>query len=453
MHKFFGTDGIRAKAGEFPLDHSSVFLIGKALTHILINKLGKKPLILIGRDTRESGEWIEKALCAGILSEKGETHSAGVLPTSAIAYLTAKFNYSAGIVISASHNPYYDNGIKIFSSKGTKISSEIEEKIEEYLIERKSIIRESLQQENQIIINKALRDTYIKFLKSQFSNIHFNQDIKLVIDCSNGASSFIAPQIFSELGLKVIPLNNKPNGKNINLNCGSLYPESLAQEVIKNKANLGIAYDGDTDRAIWVDEKGKILNGDYTLFILADFLKKKGKLSSPEIIATIMSNLGLEIALQKKGLTLIRTPVGDKYVLEEMIKRGSNLGGEQSGHTIFLDIFPTGDGILTSLKMLEVLITEGKNLSELAKGMEEFPQILLNVKIKEKKDLNQFPEIIKTIDNIKEKLGKEGRVIVRFSGTEPKVRIMVEGRDYKKIKEYAHQIGEIIEKYLGFKYL
>jgi phosphoglucosamine mutase len=271
----------------------------------------------------------------------------------------------------------------------------------------------------------------------------------LVVDCGNGASSFIAPQIFSELGFDVIPINNKPDGKNINLNCGSLYPELLAQEVVKNSANLGIAYDGDTDRAIWVDEKGRILNGDYTLYVMANFLNKRGKLTSPEIIATVMSNLGLEIALKREGLNLIRTRVGDKYVLEEMIKRGSNLGGEQSGHTIFLDVFPTGDGILTTLKMLEVLITEEKDLSELVKDMEEFPQILLNVKIKEKKDLNQFPEIIKTINEVKKKLGNEGRVIVRFSGTEPKVRIMVEGKDPIVIKEYANQIGEKIEKYLG----
>ena len=449
MGKFFGTDGIRAKAGEFPLDHLTVFLVGKALTLILNKESGKKPLILIGRDTRESGEWIEKDLIVGILSEGGEIHSAGIIPTSAIAYLTAKFNYSAGIVISASHNPYYDNGIKIFSSKGTKISSEIEEKIENYIIEKIPAIKELPAQESRVIVERNLHDSYIEFLKSQFSKVSLNRNIKLVVDCGNGASSFIAPQIFSELGLNVVPINDKPDGKNINLNCGSLYPENLAQEVLKNNADLGIAYDGDTDRAIWVDEKGRILNGDYTLFVIANFLKKRGRLTSPEIVATIMSNIGLEIALHKKGLTLVRTPVGDRYVLEEMMRRGANLGGEQSGHTIFLDVFPTGDGILTTLKMLEVLITEEKTLSELTKDMEEFPQILLNVKIKEKKDLQEFPEIIKTINGVREKLGDEGRVIVRFSGTEPKVRIMVEGKDPKIIKEYADQIGEKIKKYLG----
>ncbi|MCP2606258.1 phosphoglucosamine mutase, partial [Candidatus Aminicenantes bacterium AC-708-I09] len=436
-------------AGDFPLDKSTVFLVGKALAFILFKKTGKKPSILIGRDTRESGEWIEQALIAGILSEKGEIHSAGIIPTSAIAYLTARFNYNAGIVISASHNPYYDNGIKIFSSNGTKISSHMEEEIENYIIKKNKSINKFSEFKKQVKIEKELCDTYIKFLKSQFPRISPNKNIKLVVDCGNGASSFIAPQIFSELGFDVIPINNKPDGKNINLNCGSLYPELLAQEVVKNSANLGIAYDGDTDRAIWVDEKGRILNGDYTLYVMANFLNKRGKLTSPEIIATVMSNLGLEIALKREGLNLIRTRVGDKYVLEEMIKRGSNLGGEQSGHTIFLDVFPTGDGILTTLKMLEVLITEEKDLSELVKDMEEFPQILLNVKIKEKKDLNQFPEIIKTINEVKKKLGNEGRVIVRFSGTEPKVRIMVEGKDPIVIKEYANQIGEKIEKYLG----
>ena len=449
MGKFFGTDGIRGKAGEFPLDHVTIFLVGKALTLILNREGKKRPLILIGRDTRESGEWIEKDLIAGILSEGGKIHSAGIIPTTAVAYLTAKFDYSAGIVISASHNPYYDNGIKIFSSAGTKISSEIEEEIENYIIEKSSAIKDSFTRENQIIVERNLCDNYIKFLKSQFSGISLNQNIKLVVDCGNGASSFIAPRVFSELGLNVISINNEPDGKNINLNCGSLYPENLVREVLKNKADLGIAYDGDTDRAIWVDEKGKILNGDYTLFILADFLKKKGRLTSSEIVATIMSNIGLELALQRKGLTLVRTPVGDRYVLEEMIRRGSNLGGEQSGHTIFLDVFPTGDGILTTLKMLEVLITEEKTLSELAKDMEEFPQILLNVEIKEKRDLQEFPEIMRTINEVKEKLGDEGRVIVRFSGTEPKARIMVEGKDPDIIKEYANRIGEKIKKYLG----
>ncbi|MFQ6081926.1 MAG: phosphoglucosamine mutase [Candidatus Aminicenantia bacterium] len=446
MPKYFGTDGIRARAGEFPLDYSSIYTLGRTLVSYL-KKREKEPVVLIGRDTRESGEWMEKALIEGIRSGRGQDFSAGIIPTSAVAYLTVKFNYSAGVVISASHNPFYDNGIKIFSSGGRKISPVIEEEIEKAIVVSKEI-PERKENDLEVISQPSFSLEYVKFLKSQFPRTLSGKNIKIVVDCSNGASFAIAPQVFSELGFDIIPINNQPDGKNINLNCGSLHPEFLVQEVVRNKADIGIAYDGDTDRAIWVDEKGKILNGDYTLFILSGFMKEKGQLRTPEIVATTMSNLGLELALEKRGFELIRTPVGDKYVLEEMIKRGSSLGGEQSGHTIFLDIFPTGDGILTSLKMMEALIDQEKSLSELAQGMEEFPQILLNVEVKEKKDLTQFPEIVKLIKYVEQKLNKEGRVNIRYSGTEPKIRIMVEGKKYQDIERYAHQIAEGIKKYL-----
>ncbi|MEW6456482.1 MAG: phosphoglucosamine mutase [Acidobacteriota bacterium] len=441
MSKYFGTDGLRAKAGEFPLDYDSLYIIGQILTEIFEER-GIKKNVLIGKDTRESGSWIEASLCSGIKSKNGKVYLAGIIPTSAICYLTRKFNFSAGISISASHNPYEDNGIKIFGSDGIKIEDEIEEEIEKRLIERK---RSKIKRE-EIIEDKKFSSEYFNFLKKVGEGLN-GDNLKIVVDCANGAASNFAPILFSELGFDVIPINNNPDGKNINYRCGSLFPGSLSKEATSKGAIFGIAYDGDSDRAIWVDKDGEIFDGDHTLLIQAKYLKDK--LISPFIIGTVMSNLGLEIALKKYGFKLIRTPVGDKYVLQEMRKRKSKLGGEQSGHTIFLDILPTGDGIVTTIQMLKVIVAEKKSLKELSSDMEKFPQILVNVKVKEKKPLNELPEIVNIEEKIKKEIGKRGRILLRYSGTEPKLRIMIEGENEEKIKDWAEEIASAVKNTLG----
>jgi len=445
MEKLFGTDGIRAVAGEYPLDYSSVYTLAKVLISLL-NEKGLEPKILIGKDTRDSGTWLEEALTQGIKNSQGEAVSAGVIPTSAISFLTNKFFFSAGIIISASHNPYHDNGIKIFSPEGKKISDKWEKKLEKALITSREAVKKVT---TKIYPNLSYCQYYKDFLKSKFSHVNLQKKIKVVLDCSNGASSFIAPQVLSELGLQVIAINNSPNGKNINENCGSLYPQNLARKVVETKADIGIAYDGDADRAIWVDERGNILNGDHTLFILSQFMREKKRLRSNNIVATTMSNLGLEKSLEKLGFKLIRTQVGDKYVLEEMKKLKANLGGEQSGHTIFPDDCPTGDGILTSIKMLEALAEKNLSLSKMVEGFNEFPQVFKNVRVRKKIDFNQFPEIIKALKDIKSHLKDSGRIDVRYSGTEPLARIMIEGKDTNQIEHHAQQMADIIAKNLG----
>lgn len=445
MEKLFGTDGIRAVAGQSPLDYSSVYALGKALISLL-EKEDLKPRVIIGRDTRESGEWLEQALFQGINEGQGEAVSVGIIPTSAVSFLAKKYSFSAGIVISASHNSYQDNGIKIFSSQGMKISDAWESKLEKAIIEAPSNVK---RENTRITPQSSLGQDYVDFLKSRFSHVNLKRKIKVVLDCSNGASSLFASQVFLGLGSEVIAMGNTPDGKNINANCGSLYPQNLAKKVVESKADIGVAYDGDADRAIWVDEKGRILNGDHTLFVLSRFMKEKGHLKSDYVIATTMSNMGLEKALEKLDLKLLRTQVGDKYVLEEMMKLKANLGGEQSGHTIFLDDCPTGDGILTSLKMLEVMAAYNLPLSKLVEDLEEYPQILLNVPVRKKTDFDQFPEIIDTKEEIEKRLGDSGRLNVRYSGTEPVARVMIEGQDKGEIEDYASQIASVISKYLG----
>lgn len=445
MKKLFGTDGIRAEAGKFPLDYSSVCNLGRSLIS-LIQEEGFSPKVLIGRDTRESGEWLEQALFQGIKEAQGEPVSVGIIPTSAISFLTKKHSFSAGIVISASHNSYEDNGIKIFSSQGVKISDEWEGKLEEAILSSgKDIQREKYKIEPI----PSLGEEYSHFLQNLFPQELLKRKIKIIIDCSNGASSFLAPRIFSDLGFDVTTLASSPSGKNINKECGSLHPENLAKEVLERKAEIGIAFDGDADRALWVDEKGRMLDGDHTLFVLSKFLKERDRLKSDNVVATTMSNLGLEKALQALNLKLSRTQVGDKYVLEQMIKLNANLGGEQSGHTIFLDDMSTGDGILTSIKMLEAMVTYDAPLSELIEDFTQFPQILWNVRVSKKEDFSLFPEIINTIEEIKHQLEHSGRMNVRYSGTEPVARIMIEGQNKKEIEKQAQKIADVIAKHLS----
>lgn len=445
MKKLFGTDGIRAVAGQYPLDFSSVFSLGSALISLLREE-GYPPQVLIGRDTRESGIWLEKALFQGVMAQRGEAISVGIIPTSAVAFLTREFSVSAGIVISASHNPFQDNGIKIFTAKGLKISEEWENILEEAITKNSKDIK---PEEFQITALTTLRKNYADFLTGLFSTEHTAPQMKVVVDCSNGASSALAPQILSDLGFEVVAINDSPDGKNINEDCGSLYPEKLAAAVKKENADIGIAYDGDADRSLWVDEKGTILNGDHTLYVLSKYMQKKGTLHSDTVVATIMSNMGLEVALGNMGLKLDRAQVGDKYVLERMLKINSNLGGEQSGHTILLDDCPTGDGILTSIRMLEAMVSHDAKLSELVSDYQEFPQVLKNVRVSQKEDFAQYPDIMEIVGTVEEKLGSTGRLNLRYSGTEPVARIMLEGQDQEKIEEYAQHIADIILKNLS----
>lgn len=445
MEKLFGTDGIRTIAGQFPLDYSSVCTLGKALISLLKEER-LEPRVIIGRDTRESGTWLEQALFQGINESHGEAVSAGVVPTSAISFLTKKYLFSAGIVISASHNPYQDNGIKIFSSQGTKISEVWEEKLEKAIQTSKEIVK---GEKIRIAPDSSFVKDYMAFLKSHFSQVNLKKKVKIVLDCSNGSSSFLAPKIFQDLGFEVTAINNRPDGKNINTNCGSLFPQNLAKKVVESNADIGIAYDGDADRAIWTDERGNILNGDHTLFVLSHFMKERKRLKSDHVVATTMSNLGLEKALEKLDLKLFRTQVGDKYVLEQMVKLKANLGGEQSGHTIFLDDCPTGDGILTTIKMLEAMVIQNVPLSRLVENFEEYPQVLVNIRVEEKIDFNRFPEIIKTREEIKNRLGNTGRLNLRYSGTEPLARVMIEGTDKEQVQQYAQQMVDVISKHLG----
>jgi len=445
MGELFGTDGIRAIAGEHPLDGKTIFTLGRALVELLQQE-GLPPQVLIGRDTRESGPWIEETLFQGILAGGGEAVSAGVIPTSAVSFLTRKHGFSSGIVISASHNPYRDNGIKIFSPLGLKISEDWETRLEGAIASQKA------NPENKslrISTDLALAEDYQEFLVGQLKSTPGKKKLKLVVDCANGASSAIAPRLFSDLGFSVTTIHNAPDGKNINLGCGALHPEELASRVHAERADLGIAYDGDSDRAIWIDEKGRILNGDHTLFVQARDMRMKERLKSNAVVATTMSNMGLEKALAEMGIELVRTRVGDKYVLEKMMELGSNLGGEQSGHTIFLDECPTGDGLLTSLKMLDVMQGRQASLSELAGELREFPQVLLNVRVKAKPDFGRFPEIVEVMEEVKRQLADSGRLDVRYSGTEPLARVMVEGEDRIRVESLARRMAGVLAKYLG----
>jgi phosphoglucosamine mutase len=427
------------------MDYSTVCALGEALVELLQQE-GLPPEVIIGRDTRESGKWLELALFQGVGSKSGKAISAGIIPTSAVSFLTKWHHFSAGIVISASHNPYQDNGIKILSSAGMKIPEAWEKRLEDGIQRLQRPIKPRVI---QIDPEPTLGQKYTEFLLSRFPEGRDNRNIKVVLDCSNGASSAIAPFVFQLLGFEVQSINSSPDGKNINRDCGSLHPELLAEHVTEAKADIGIAYDGDADRAIWIDENGQILNGDHTLFTQCRFMKEERRLKSDKIVATTMSNMGLEKALEKLELNLIRTKVGDRFVLEEMIKSGANLGGEQSGHTIFLDDCPTGDGILTSIKMVEVISVKKTPLSDLVKDYRVYPQVHRNVQVARKDDFSVYPDIIQTMEEIESRLENNGRFLLRYSGTESLARIMVEGQDQKELEDLADRMARVLSKHLS----
>jgi phosphoglucosamine mutase len=445
--KLFGTDGVRAVAGHFPLDPPTIARLGGALVDLLERK-GQGARILVGRDTRESGPWMERALARGVRAAGGEAVSAGVIPTSAVSYLTKTHGFAAGAVISASHNPFEDNGIKIFSPLGIKIPDEWELEIEADVLEGRGRLP---GHESEVEVDGRLAGDYAGYLAGRIRPGPGAAGIKVVVDCANGASAELAPRILRGLGFPVEALHTAPDGRNINAGCGSLHPERLAARVRESGAAIGIAYDGDADRALWVDAAGRLLSGDHTLFVQALHMRETGALRTREVVATTMSNMGLERAFEERGLSLVRTKVGDKYVHEAMVDRDANLGGEQSGHTIFLDDLPTGDGLLTSLRMLEVMALRGRSLASLVEGLVEFPQTLVNVRVRRKPDFAEFPDVMAAVEVVKGTLGRDGRVDLRYSGTEMLARIMVEARDPATVHACATLVAEAVRKRIGEK--
>lgn len=446
MKKLFGTDGIRAEAGKFPLDRSTVRLIGKALAKFFRNDENHKPRFLIGRDTRESGTWIENAMVAGAWSEGADCQSAGIITTPGVAYLTIAENFDAGIVISASHNPYQDNGVKVFLPSGTKLDAAAEREIERLIYE----LSETDDIDVEVDSSKAriFHEKYLDHLADNFGNLDLST-LRIVVDCANGAASDLAPKLFEKLGGEVFAINNEPDGSNINRDCGSLHLEQLQMKVLEHNADFGVAFDGDADRSLFVDEKGGLVDGDATLWILAKHLQDRQRLNKGLVVATVMSNIGLEAALKSRNIELLRTDVGDKFVLRAILDSEASIGGEQSGHIIFPENGLAGDGMQTALSLLETLIDNGKSLSEMNLGFDQYPQILVNINVKEKRPFDEVDEIIKKARDIELKLGDTGRLLLRYSGTENLARVMIEGKDQGEIEVLANELAEVIRESLG----
>jgi phosphoglucosamine mutase len=448
MGELFGTDGVRGVANEYPMTAEMALNIGRATAHLFKRK-GHTPRIIIGKDTRISGYMLENALVSGICSMGVNALLVGPLPTPGIAFTTNSMRADAGIVISASHNPFQDNGIKIFSHEGLKLPDEKELEIEKLIFSNKMhTLHPSHGELGKASRIDDARGRYIVFLKNTFPKEHTLEGTKIVLDCAHGATYRVAPDTFFELGADVTSLFDEPNGENINDQCGSQHPETLAEEVIKGKADVGFAFDGDGDRCIAVDEKGTVLTGDQIMAICAKEMKKEGTLNNNLVVCTVMSNIGFSIALKELGIEQEATKVGDRYVLEEMQAKGSVIGGEESGHIIFLDHHTTGDGIITALQVLAAMKKAQKPLSELAQVMKVFPQKLINVDVKSKPELSTIPEINQVIEGVEEQLGDKGRVLVRYSGTQNMCRVMVEGPTDEETEKYCRQIVGVIRKKL-----
>jgi len=447
--KLFGTDGIRGVANVDPMTGELAMQLGRAIAHLFKEVKGRHRIV-VGKDTRLSGYMLETALASGICSMGADVMLVGPLPTPGIAFITTSMRANAGVVISASHNPYYDNGIKIFSQNGFKLPDEMEQRIEELILSNDLHSLRPTASE----VGKAHRiddavGRYVVFLKNTFPNNLTLDGLRIVLDCANGAAYRVAPTVLEELGAEVIPIGVEPDGENINANCGSLHPEVISRIAVERGADLGMALDGDGDRIVFVDRKGKQVDGDHILAICGLQLLSEERLKKGTVVTTVMSNIGLDRTLKSAGGKVVRTQVGDRYVVEEMVRSDYNLGGEQSGHTIFLDFNTTCDGILTALQVLAIMKRKERQLDELAKVMEPFPQVLYNVQVKEKRGLAEFPKIEERIKEIEKLLGQYGRVLVRYSGTEPLLRIMVEGEDETKLHRFAQDIVELVEKHIG----
>jgi phosphoglucosamine mutase len=448
MRKLFGTDGIRAVAGEAPLDPPTIFATGLALASSL-KRLYPQPRVLLGADTRESSPWISAVISAGLCRGGAEVLNAGVITTPGVAYLTHKHRLAAGVVISASHNPWQDNGIKVFGGDGYKLPDVTEMAIEEEIFRRlKDSPPPALKGLSAPPANKAFREEYEAFLRNVVPQLKLNGK-KIVIDCANGAAAVIASELFTSLGGEIHLTHVAPNGRNINENCGALHPEVVARETKALGADLGITFDGDADRALFADAHGRVVNGDGVMLVAARDMQAKGELAGDLVVATTMSNMGLEAALRSSGIRMLRAPVGDKYVLEMMQKHQASLGGEQSGHILFLRRSTTGDGLLTALVLLDTLARSGKPLHELLSDLRVFPQVIVNVRVREKRPLEQIPAVMESIQQAETDLHGNGRVVVRYSGTEALARVMIEAESEQQMREHAERIAQAIRVEIG----
>jgi phosphoglucosamine mutase len=449
MKKLFGTDGIRGVAGQFPLDPITIHAVGLALAH----HLGDSPRVLIGQDTRESSDWIAAALTAGLVAGGATVDSAGVIPTPAVAFLARAHKFSAGVVISASHNPWVDNGIKLFGPDGYKLPDATELAIESEIFRRLASSTNNQQPAtSNLQPNEADRAEYIRSLLAAVPNLSLDGQ-RIVVDCANGAACAIAPQLFAEFntngGGEVLLTHASPNGRNINESCGALYPRTVAAEVVQQHATMGITFDGDADRAMFADAQGNVVNGDAVLLLAARDLAARGLLTNSTVVATTMSNMGLEAALRRSGIKMLRAAVGDKYVLEQMLATGAALGGEQSGHILFTGRSTTGDGLLTALLLLDILHRSGKTLAQLTADLKTFPQIIVNVRVREKRPLDQIPTVAAAIAAAELALADSGRVIIRYSGTEALARVMIEAESEALMHLHANAIAGAIRAELG----
>lgn len=448
--KLFGTDGVRGVANIDPMTTEMAMQLGRAAAYVFKQDNDRRHRLVIGKDTRLSGYMIENALVAGICSMGVDVLLVGPLPTPGIAFITSSMRADAGVVISASHNPYQDNGIKFFSSDGFKLPDALELQIEDLILNnRLDDLRPVADQVGKAYRIDDAAGRYIVYLKNAFPRDLDLQGLRIVLDCAHGAAYKVAPAVLKELGAEVITLGVSPNGTNINDGCGSLHPEVMAEKVREYRADLGIALDGDADRVIFVDEKGIEVDGDHIMAICGTELIKEGALNKNTVVATVMSNMGLDIAMEKAGGKVVRTGVGDRYVVEEMRKNGYNLGGEQSGHMIFLDHITTGDGTLSALQVLAIIQRSGKSLSELAKVMTSLPQVLVNVRVRKRADLGDIEPIKAVIDEVEAELAGKGRVLIRYSGTEPLLRVMIEGEDQLTIAEQADRVASAVRQHLG----
>ncbi len=449
MRKLFGTDGVRGVANIEPMTSETALKLGRAAAHIFRNGSGRHRIV-IGKDTRLSGYMIETAMASGICSMGADVLLVGPLPTPGISFITSSMRADAGIVISASHNPYQDNGIKFFSRDGFKLPDELELKMEDLIFtEKLNSLRPTADEVGKAYRIDDAQGRYIVFLKNTFPKGMTLDGLRIVLDCANGAAYRVAPAVFEELGAEVIPIGISPDGKNINDGCGSLHPDAMCNEVKKWRADLGISLDGDADRVIFADENGTVVDGDAIMAVCALDMMSRGELRKKTLVATVMSNVGLDITINGAGGKVVRTDVGDRYVVERMRSDGYNMGGEQSGHIIFLDHNTTGDGILAALQLLKVMMKEEKPLSELAKAMTAFPQKLINVRVRKKVDMQKIPGLREGMQAVESKLADRGRILVRYSGTEPIMRILVEGEDEPAIGKMAEEIADIVKREIG----
>ena len=446
--RLFGTDGVRGKAGMYPLDHETVARLGASLVRAMRSEgaADRGLRFIIGRDTRESGDWIERELGRGVHSEGAAITTAGVIPTPATAYVTRAMGFDAGLVISASHNPFEDNGIKVFSGRGEKFTDTLERHVESIIADTSWRVPDSGLPP---VERTDVIDAYIAHTIRALPDPGRLGRLKIAIDMANGATTTVAPRLFRDLGFDVTLIGDTPDGRNINLGCGSTHPERLSAVVRDDGYRMGVAFDGDGDRVIFADSAGRVVDGDAVMLMCARHMKAQGRLNGNALVATVMSNIGLELALRESGIDLVRCPVGDKYVMEEMIKRGLSIGGEQSGHVIFSDHLFTGDGIATALNVLRVIVDTGRELDDLAEELVSYPQVLVNVRVKQRTDLRSVPAIAQAMDRIEERLAGQGRLLVRYSGTEPLLRVMIEGRNQQEIHSWAHEIADTVKQQLG----